>query len=359
MSSASTSETHTVSSLIRTISVLEEENARLHCKITKKPGVSLTREGRAVRRVVTLVEPVADLIAEYDRREIQAAGQQPSSDSEMILPTTEQQRTYRAYEKLVQWCPSVQKLVGPAAEADTSGLEIAFACKELQKGADGARGDDSATLKMAIAQWLNASQPCPDPPFNLREKNERGFNHEMTGKLLCPVDYDWADAGVRTAIREFHPDFRVTAHSWPSFLYADGEYDPAMPAKGLFKGKYLIMAFQCVFTSPGSVRSEDNMEHPPSCSENLEDEYRSATSDCLRFALSSCSSWMIVDEDFNHEEFYHNIVDYFELPSSPQKAAELNDLLMWWNQKIFGRGSVSHYRPQPIDSLSVSLSRRA
>ncbi|KAI5985498.1 hypothetical protein EDD15DRAFT_2374095 [Pisolithus albus] len=373
-----TSEPHTVSSLIRTISVLEEENARLHCRITNKPGLSLTCEGRAVRWVVTLVEPITDLIAEYDRREIQAAGQQDLSDPEMILPTTEQQRTYRAYEKLIQWCPSVHKVVGPAAKADTAGLEITFACKELQKGADGARADDSATLKIAIAQWLNESQPCPDPPFNSREKNGRGFNHEITGKLLCPVDYDWANADVRTAIREFHPDFRVTAHCWPSFLYADGEYDPAMPAKGLFKGKYLVMAFRCVFTSPGSAQNEVSCGNIPQVSRPSRTRQQSRhhvakilkmntvqpraiayVATQLRFALSSCSCWMIVDEDFNHEEFYHNIVDYFELPSSPQKAAELNDLLLWWNLKIFGRRSVSHYRPQPVHSLSVSLSRKA
>ncbi|KIK14702.1 hypothetical protein PISMIDRAFT_116539, partial [Pisolithus microcarpus 441] len=220
----------------------------------------------------------------------------------------------------------------------------------LQKGADGARGDDSATLKMAIVQWLNGSQPCPDPPFTLREKSERGFNHEIMGKLLCPVDYDWANVDIRTAIREFHPDFRVTAHSWPSFLYADGEYDAAMPAKGLFKGKYLIMAFQCVFTSPGSVQNEVSCGNKPRVSQpsrttqqthhhvakllkmnTVQPRAIAYVATQLCFALSSCSSWMIVDEDFNHEEFYHNIVNYFKLPSSPQKAAELNDLLMWWN----------------------------
>ncbi|KAI6096043.1 hypothetical protein F5141DRAFT_1012499, partial [Pisolithus sp. B1] len=234
----------------------------------------------------------------------------------------------------------------------------------LQKGADGARGDDSATLKTAIAQWLNESQPCPDPPFTLWEKNERGFNHEITGKLLCPVDYDWANADVCTAIREFHHDFRVIAHSWPSFLYADGEYDSVMPAKGLFKGKYLIMAFWCIFTSPGSVQNEVSCGNIPQTHHHVAKLLKMNTIQprviaYLHFALSSCSSWMIVDEDFNHEEFYHNIVNYFELLSSPQKVAELNDLLLWWNLKIFGCESMSHYRPQPVDSLSVSLSRRA
>ncbi|KAI6130707.1 hypothetical protein EDD16DRAFT_1515381 [Pisolithus croceorrhizus] len=234
-------------------------------------ALSLTWEGWAVRWVVTLVEPVADLIAEYDHHEIQAVGQQASSNSEVIQPTPKQQHTYCAYEKLMQWCPSVHKLVGPAAEADTAGLKVAFVCRE----------------------------------------HGRGFNHDIMGKLLCPVDYDWSNADVCSAIREFQPNFRITAHSWPPFLYTDGDYDLLRPAKGLFKGKYPVM---------------------------------------VRYWYGSiCSSWMIVDEDFNHEEFYHNIVDYFELPSLPQKAAELNDLLMWWNQL----GGYLDVRTPPTTDLNL------
>ncbi|KAI6040146.1 hypothetical protein EDC04DRAFT_2567493, partial [Pisolithus marmoratus] len=190
-------------------------------------------------------------------------------------------------------------------------------------------GDDSATLKVAVAQWLNESQPPPDPPLSTEQKNGRGFNHKITGKLLCPTDYNWSNAD---AIREFQPNFCVTAHSWPSFLYADGDYDPTRPAGGLFKGKYLIMV-SIVVKRPKRITRKTHCHVARLLKMNtvqLQAIAYMATQ--LRFALSSCSLWMVVDEDFNHEEFYHNIVDYFELPISPQKAAELNDLLMWWNQ---------------------------
>jgi hypothetical protein len=52
----------------------------------------------------------------------------------------------------------------------------------------------------------------------------------------------------------------------------------------------------------------------------------------LRFALSSAGAWRIIDDDFDHNEFYHNIVDYFELPSSPDAAKEAENLLLWWNR---------------------------
>ena len=41
-------------------------------------------------------------------------------------------------------------------------------------------------------------------------------------------------------IRDLHPDFVVTANSWPTFLYEDYKYDPTDPAKGLFKGSILL-----------------------------------------------------------------------------------------------------------------------
>ncbi|KAI6006417.1 hypothetical protein EDC04DRAFT_2907823 [Pisolithus marmoratus] len=368
MSSSSAPDTQVVVSLKQLVSVLERENAQLHCKVFKQPLQSLTREGRGVRRLVTLVEPIANLIAEYDHCQIQSVEQQVSPNSAVILPTTEQQHMYRAYEKLIQWCPSIHRLVGPATEADTASFDITLTCKELQKGADGARGDDAATLKTAVAQWFNESRPPPDPPFILRDKGGRGFNHEITRRLLCPVDYNWDDMDVRAAVKEYHPDFRITAHSWLSFLYADG----------LFKGKYLIMAFQCLFTSPSSAQNEIKSGNTARTSQSSRTTRRThnhvarllkmntvqpraiayvATQ--LRFVLSSCTSWTVMDEDFNHEEFYHNIVDYFELPSSPRKAVELNELFLWWNQKIFGCQNAAHYRPQPVESLSVSLSRRA
>ena len=50
--------------------------------------------------------------------------------------------------------------------------------------------------------------------------------------------------------------------------------------------------------------------------------------------MSSADSWAVVDEDFNYETFYHNITDYFEAPGSPEKAAEIKNLLLWWNRSV-------------------------
>ncbi|KIK24305.1 hypothetical protein PISMIDRAFT_98825 [Pisolithus microcarpus 441] len=54
----------------------------------------------------------------------------------------------------------------------------------------------------------------------------------------------------------------------------------------------------------------------------------------LQFALSSCMSWRIINEDFNYEAFYNNIASFFEDCYAEQEKAETAKLLLWWNQCV-------------------------
>lgn len=48
-------------------------------------------------------------------------------------------------------------------------------------------------LKAAVVSWLNEVSLRPEPLLSTTDKLERGFYHDMTGRLLCLVDYDWLD----------------------------------------------------------------------------------------------------------------------------------------------------------------------
>ncbi|KAG1728759.1 uncharacterized protein EDB91DRAFT_1023995, partial [Suillus paluster] len=155
---------------------------------------------------------------------------------------------------------------------------------------------------------------------------------------------------VRASIRDYHPDFCITTCSWPSFLYRNGHYDPQNPANGLFKGELLIKAFKHIFTSPSSTDEEpvDSVTHSAQsknsgehCTQrdvstllnmrSIQPRAVAYVSIQLRFVLSSAGSWCIVDDEFNNQEFYDNIIDYLELPPTPEAAKEVDDLLLWWN----------------------------
>lgn len=86
---------------------------------------------------------------------------------------------------------------------------------KLQTGASDARSDDTGRLKVAIAEWLNTREPrkkphnssgngddsetdnsdCDTPSLklSLRGKEDRGISNGITGRLICPIDYDWDD----------------------------------------------------------------------------------------------------------------------------------------------------------------------
>ena len=54
----------------------------------------------------------------------------------------------------------------------------------------------------------------------------------------------------------------------------------------------------------------------------------------LRFALSSCNSWRVVDEDFDYDKFYHNITTFFEGVHTAQDKSFISKLLLWWNRYV-------------------------
>ncbi|KAF8833422.1 hypothetical protein BDN67DRAFT_986045 [Paxillus ammoniavirescens] len=247
---------------------------------------TLVASGRGIRRLVSLSDRVEDLVNEADRRTcLDESVHEHTKD----LP-----------------CSGLSTLKFPISLPTPT-----------ERGADCAQGDDCASLKPAIVQWLMLVRPAPEPPLDPFEKTGRGFNHDITGCLLCPVDYDWRDAEHCSAIRDFHPDFLVTEHNWPTFLYENEQYDPENCTKGLFKNKLLVQ---------------------------------------VHFALSSCSSWRIVDGEFNYQNFYHNITYFFEGAKASEEKQFVEGLLLWWNRKVFGRTHMSDYRPQNVNKMSVAMS---
>ncbi|KAG1907215.1 uncharacterized protein F5891DRAFT_1181512 [Suillus fuscotomentosus] len=358
-----------VGALKRRLALLEAQNAELRKLPMEEKSVRLHLEGRVIRRLICLTERVEDLIAEFDRRVTLGI----ELDDDATVNDLEDDRRYRSYKKLATWCPSVRRLVHSVVEDS----ELSCIYSKLNKGA----ADDTTRLKVIIASWLMQDTPPPNPVIHGQSKMGRGFNNDATGRLICPVDYDWSDPVIQQGIRDYHPDYRVMAHSWPAFLYRDERYDPLNPTDGLFKGKLLLKTFKYIFTSPTSAELDDQEQTSPAMlstqgppkQRRTDGEHRTRCDVAgllnmksvqprsiayaavqLRFALSSTGSWRIVDDEFNHQEFYDNIVDFLELAATSDAVKEVEDLLLWWNRKVFGHKHVSVYRPQRTEQLSVA-----
>ncbi|KAG1847251.1 hypothetical protein C8R48DRAFT_677597 [Suillus tomentosus] len=329
--------------LKRRIAFLEEQNADLQGESnrSKSRNDPYLTSGRAIRRLVSLIDRVEDLVGEYDRRT--ALGDEDDS----LQHTEDQDRIHETFQCLIRWVPCVRKLV----YSESDGYQLNAAYQKLNRAADSARGDDAASLKLVVASWLNESLPTPDPPIHSRDKSGRGFYNDTTGELICPVDFKWTDTRTKEGIRNYEPTFQVTAHSWPTFLYKDGKYDHEDPTKGLFKGALLVRAFKHIFTSPSSAGEiqpdQDEFSREPRYK-------RSRTSEPLHILQFNCGSWRIMDDEFDYRQFYVYILNYFEHPPTSAAKTSVEALLVWWNRIVFGPRNVASYSPQITAKYSVA-----
>jgi hypothetical protein len=149
-------------------------------------------------------------------------------------------------------------------------------------------------LKGAVLDWITPSDTgVLNPPIRRNNKSERGFNHETTGFLLCPTEYDWANpeyvmphnklyfdiphlwSRVKRQLQSF--ELPVKGDQWPIFLYRDYSYNRDKPWEGLLRSTILVQvsfvasffptlhnnfyahvqAYKHIFMSPSSVEKEN------------------------------------------------------------------------------------------------------
>ena len=72
-------------------------------------------------------------------------------------------------------------------------ISDSFFLGKIQKGVSTARSDDTKSLKGPILDWITPQGQSLNPPLARNVKMDRGFHHERTGALLCPVGMDWSN----------------------------------------------------------------------------------------------------------------------------------------------------------------------
>ena len=63
--------------------------------------------------------------------------------------------------------------------------------KQIQKGANDARADDTKGMESPIIDWITLKGQLLTPHIPHNVKSGHGFNHDHTGALLCPTGLDW------------------------------------------------------------------------------------------------------------------------------------------------------------------------
>ncbi|KAF9031049.1 hypothetical protein BJ165DRAFT_1535541 [Panaeolus papilionaceus] len=338
--------------LKRRIAALEQEvhMANGQCPKKKSSAVSL---GWGIRRLVTLFEPLDDLLSEADRRSSEEPSDAAAANKEEEEEQLNLDRLYRGYNLMLQQVPSLRSLL----EDDQAEVEdLDRLVSQLQKGANDARSDDLRRIKEELANWLNEGF-VPSVPFSMKSRGNRGLHNDITGQLLCPIEYDWSDEGTRACIRD--GTINISDELFLYCLYPFGKAHSSNVEKGFLCSRLLVKTYCAIFTSPTSLEEfeQDESEDGPSRKKVKMSASKKATKSnvatilhmsgrvtprsiayaavMLAFNLTDATQWSETYNGFNFRVLWHFIIDYFEDSPDEISTQRAASLLKWWNRKVF------------------------
>ncbi|KAJ3724114.1 hypothetical protein DFJ43DRAFT_1157956 [Lentinula guzmanii] len=371
-------------SLKRRIEALEDENERLKGSKNPKPK-SIKSLGCPIRKVAALFSSINSLAQEYERccdPDSQAEDDELSDVDTAQLNEVEHEeyeqrlelkqsrdRDYESFGLMCEYVPYIKKKI---YSRDVNHTELQADYTPLESGANAVCSEDIHNGAAELADWLN--QRKPQPLIDWHSRLGRGFIHDLTDRLLCPIDFDWDDFVIRTEIcavgrRSVVKD--STAPFFLSFLYHNEAGDVQNPLKGWLQGPLLVKMIVFLFKSASSVGKEivDNeIINQSSDEENVgpllpspgasahSGKRRKSTkktvsqlwnityvsprmiayaATLLHLILSDGPAWG-ADDSFPYESFYNAIVDFFEDVETGSEDEVWNKrLLAWWTRTVY------------------------
>ncbi|KAF8834204.1 hypothetical protein BDN67DRAFT_915407 [Paxillus ammoniavirescens] len=235
-------------------------------------------------------------------------------------------KEYVVFRELLRMIPGLEARLMVSPEED-----VVHIADLIQKGANGGRADDTKGMKSAVINWITPKGQILNPHIPHNIKSGRGFNHERTGALLCPVGLDWANSEIKTKLES--SQIQAVGDQWLVLLYANYTYDAEDPWNGLLRSGLLVSAFKHIFTSTSSVDQEPKATRSGNARIH---GMRSVTKASVayvatqvRFALTSVQVFSCTDLVTDSERFYKSIL---KLLDDPQEKGEVDQLLTWWNR---------------------------
>ncbi|KAG2365891.1 hypothetical protein BDR07DRAFT_1275902, partial [Suillus spraguei] len=265
--------------------------------------------------------------------------------------SAEECREHSVFEKLLDSYLGLLERLKEGSEE-----ELIHVGELIGKGAACVRGEDIKSLKPVIIDWTAPAGEAVVPPLPRNSKISRGFNHPLTGRLLCPAELDWDDADTKQRLQS--SELVVSGDQWPLFVYANEVFDPEDPWSGLLKSRLLMNVFRHIFTLPSSVDKVPKATHAGNARIHGMTTVTSASvayvTTQIQFTLCSSSVFSCTDMVTYSETFYHSILDLLE---DPDECREVTELLLWWNCQIFPTSSAAK-RPLKTNSALSKIRQR-
>ncbi|KAM5532499.1 hypothetical protein V8D89_013852 [Ganoderma adspersum] len=271
----------------------------------------------------------------------------------------EKRLQYQIYTQVIRAIPELEEgLMNQTIRTD----ELKIIATRIQAGISGARSDDVKGVKHAIIGWITDPEKGLVPSIDHRYMTGCGWNHEVTGRKLCPGGLDWDDPAIKSALKA--GTLVVRSDQWPICFYLNRDYDLERPWVGLLHGRLLLNAYKHIFTSPSSVDDSGRATKGNNCFINGMAEFTVASivyiatllSGCgVRFALGSRPTFTRSDTITDSQTFYNVLLAFL---THPHERENLNELLLWWNEQVFPHAIAVRRAPTAKSPLARCVEER-
>ncbi|OBZ70229.1 hypothetical protein A0H81_10053 [Grifola frondosa] len=262
--------------------------------------------------------------------------------SEEELTATER-RELKVFRELLKQIPHFESRILESSEEE---VIIMADLHQIQKGANGARSDDTKGIKGTVIDWITPKGQALSPPIARNSKTGRGFHHERTGALLCPAGLDWSNNDIKEKLRVGQYELQEINGRLFSTMVSDTTQK--------IHGMGYLEAAKFVFTSPSSVdqepkatRSGNARIHGMRAMTKASIAYIATQ---VRFSLTSAAVFSRTDLVTDSERFYNSIVDLLE---DPEEKDEVDSLLTWWNRQLFS----AYAEPERPSNTNTALAK--
>ncbi|KAF9039168.1 hypothetical protein BJ165DRAFT_1407392 [Panaeolus papilionaceus] len=355
-----------ISRLKRRIAQLQDEVQTVQSGRRTKKRTSTTTMGRGIRRLASMFGTLESLVFEADQR---ASEQDSDRDDLTEDAKLDRDRAYKGFVLMINQVPTLRTLLNDES-SEPEDLDKLLAI--LQEGANEARGDDIRNLKLLVAEWLNKTY-SPKDAFSTTSRADRGLQNDITGALLCPVEYDWNDQATRLAIKA--GTLSIKDDLCLACFYPRGKGDSNNVDDKFLRSRLLVKSYCAIFTSPTSADAfeEDETEDGPTKKKGTASASRKKATKSNNATLLHMNGvvtprsiayvavvWVETYNGFEYRALWEYIVDYFEDTEDDEEAkARAQELLAWWNKQVFPHHADTTTNPKKSrNRLKLQCSQR-
>ncbi|THH16117.1 hypothetical protein EUX98_g9354 [Antrodiella citrinella] len=170
----------------------------------------------------------------YPIRDILLTGLQRSEDTDPTLYDSRENRLFSLFKILQKHRRTIIADLTVANDGENSGVDTLMSISgRLEAGRKYTKNACVHGIKTQIGSWFSG--------WNIpTEKSSRGFNHDMCGKMLCPVDYDWSDPAVKQSLRTGQGKYFAGPEDLCFLLWPENEYDADDPIHNFLRSRLIV-----------------------------------------------------------------------------------------------------------------------